>query len=178
MNNFAVDLRQWETVDAFQYHLSQHNPNVCSWVRWVTIHHTWKPTIPQWRGMTSMNALVRFYQDLGWTSAPHLFICVGASDPRHDGIFQLTPLNMKGTHAGFVCNSQSIGIEVVGNYDVEPWSEPMSQMVCGTIASFMKWKGLSPYSIQGHRNCGSLKSCPGKAINISDVCRTVHSMMR
>ena len=146
-NDFAVDLRQWETVGAFQYHLHQHNPNVCSWVNWVTVHHTVKPTVAQWRGMQTMNALVRYYKKQGWTSAPHLFICVGSPNAKYDGIFQLTPLNLQGTHAGHICNTKSIGIEVVGYYDSEPWSQPMTDTVCGTIASFLKWKGLSPYSI-------------------------------
>jgi len=41
--------------------LVQALPNpLPSWVVGLTLHHTWKPTVDQWRGERSMAALGRF----------------------------------------------------------------------------------------------------------------------
>lgn len=98
---FDIDVRQWRTWQGFRAHLFQHDRHICNWARGAVIHHTWKPTPGQWRGMTSMQSLKRYYEGLGWTAGPHLFICAGAPNPADDGIWQLTPLNLKGIHAGY-----------------------------------------------------------------------------
>lgn len=165
---FASDIRQWSTPDAFNTHLLNHDPALCAWVRFVVVHHTVKPTPDTWSGLRTMQSLQRYYMKLGWTSGPHLFICHGAKNARDDGIFQLTPLNMPGTHAG-LCNSRTIGIEVVGYYDAQPWSAPLSDMVCTTIAHFMDWQQMPSSAIVGHRNCNSPKTCPGTSVSLPDV---------
>lgn len=165
---FASDIRRWSTVNSFQQHLAAHSPTICRWVSSVIIHHTWRPVQKDWRGLASMESLKRFYINKGWMAGPHLFICVGAPNPAHDGIFQLTPLNMVGVHAG-VCNSSTWGIEVVGDYDSKPWDEPTTKLVASTIASLLTWRGLSADVIRGHRECRSPKTCPGKAVSIPYV---------
>jgi hypothetical protein len=169
---FASDIRQWSTTDAFKSHLAQHSASVCSWVNFIVLHHTYKPVARDWRGLHSMHALKRYYMSLGWSAGPHLFICHGAPNPAHDGIFQLTPLNMVGVHAG-TCNPRSIGIEVVGNFDVDVWSDQLTTLVCTTIAHLMDWRGLPSLAITGHRNCNSPKTCPGQNVIIPDVRSTV-----
>lgn len=172
MGNFAIDIRQWKTIDAFRAHLAAHDPAICDWVQGVVVHHTWSPTQRQWRGKASVEGLKTFYENKNppWDAGPHLFICVGAPNPEDDGIWQMTPLNMVGIHAG-VCNPTTWGIEVVGDYDNQPWSDGTRQLVVGAIAALMEWRRLSvtPNSLKGHRDCNSPKSCPGKAINMAVV---------
>jgi N-acetyl-anhydromuramyl-L-alanine amidase AmpD len=124
-----------------------------------------------------MQSLRRHYISIGWESAPHLFIARGSLNPNHDGIFQLTPLNLPGTHAG-VCNRTTIGIEVVGNYDNEPWPESVEETVTAAIAHFLQWRNLPCTVIRGHRDCNSPKTCPGKAISIPDVISKVETMRK
>jgi hypothetical protein len=173
MGNFAIDIRQWKTVEAFEAHLAAHNPNVAPWAQGVTVHHTWKPTPAQWRGRASIEGLKTFYEhkDPPWDAGPHLFIVHGSPNPNDDGIWQMTPLNMTGIHAGAICNSTTWGIEVVGDYDVLPWSLQTRHLVVGAIAALFKWRKLviTPNTLKGHRDCHSPKSCPGNAIDMAKV---------
>lgn len=174
MNRFDADIRQWHTWEQFRGFLFEHNRGICRWVSGAVIHHTYKPVPSQWRGMVTMNALQRYYQQLGWSAGPHLFICAGAPNPADDGIWQLTPLNLRGIHAG-VCNSTKWGIEVVGNYDQTPWSPATNALVTHAIRALFDWRELdtTPKTVKGHRDCNSPKSCPGTAINLNFVRREI-----
>jgi hypothetical protein len=170
MANFDVDIRQWKTVAEFEAHLKAHDPAIAPWATGVIIHHTWSPVPQEWHGRTTMNGLMNFYISKGWSAGPHLFICSGAPNPADDGIWQLTPLNMVGIHAG-ECNTHNWGIEVVGDYDNQPWSAGTKNLVVGAAAALMRWRSLSvtANSLKGHRDCNSPKTCPGKAIDMSVV---------
>lgn len=172
MGNFAIDIRQWKTVDEFTAHLKAHDPAIASWAMGVVIHHTWRPLQSQWQGRTSIEGLKVFYENKTppWDAGPHLFICSGAPNPDDNGIWQMTPLNMIGVHAG-VCNNTTWGIEVVGDYDNEQWSASTRSLVVGATAALLSWRSLSVTvdSLKGHRDCHSPKTCPGNAIDMSVV---------
>jgi hypothetical protein len=169
---FAIDIRQWKTVEEFANHLKAHNPNIVPWAQGVVLHHTWRPLQNQWKGRTSIEGLKAFYEQKTppWDAGPHLFICSGAPNPQDDGIWQMTPLNMIGVHAGS-CNSHYWGIEVVGDYDKAPWDEKTKNLVVGATGELLKWISASCNNgtVIGHRNCGSNKTCPGSAINLDNV---------
>lgn len=164
-NDFLYAPAQWRTVEDFNNHLLRHNPAICDWVQGVVIHHSVSPTISTWRGMDSIQSLKNYYQNLPWPSGPHLFICAGATNSAHDGIFQLSPLNLPGTHAR-QCNSTTWGIEVVGNYSNQPWSDATSSLVIGAVASLFRWRGLpiNRSAIKYHKECVTDTACPGAAI--------------
>lgn len=170
MARFDYDLRQWKTVEEFTAHLARHDPAIAPWAKGTTIHHTYVPRIDQWRGATSMEGTKNYYIGLGWTAGPHLFIAHGSPDPAHDGIWQMTPLNLRGIHAG-VCNSDYWGIEMVGDYDQAPWSAGLRALVVGATAALLQWRGLSvsAQTINGHRNCNSPKTCPGSKMDLNDI---------
>ena len=129
---------------------------VPAFLKRVTIHHTWKPTVDQWRGRRSMDALERFYRLKGWPSGPHLFIAP-------DGLWAGTPLSTPGTHAGS-CNRDSIGIEIVGDYDRQTWDVGLRERVYQILVLLLHWLGATETAIRGHRECLANKSCPGTAI--------------
>ena len=164
-SNFLYAPQQWRTVEQFRTHIRRHNPAICDWVKGTIIHHTASPTISAWRGLQSINDLKNYYERIGWPSGPHLFICAGAPNPAHDGIFQLSPLNMTGTHAR-QCNSTTWGIEVVGNYSTQPWSDATMSLVIGTVAQLMTWRGIAinRQTIRYHKECVSDTACPGAAV--------------
>ena len=167
---FIKDVRQWSTVAEFQAHLAGYNPNVAYWAKGVVIHHTWAPTIAQWRGRRSIDSIARYYeQRLCWDRGPHLFIAVGSPDPRDDGIFQMTPLNVRGIHAGSA-NSWSWGIEVVGNYDIAPWPAVLEEVITTATVSLLNWRGIraTQKNLIGHREVPSPKTCPGRMINMDN----------
>lgn len=146
--NQRLTLQQFqEYVRGFSF--NPNNPNK------LVIHHTWRPTKDGWQGERTMGGLKRYYEGKGWTSGPHLFIA-------EDGIWLFTPMNKIGIHAGSL-NLNSIGIEVVGDYDREVWSGNTKSNALGTIKILMNRLGLTNNEIYFHRDVSS-KSCPGHAI--------------
>jgi hypothetical protein len=77
---------------------------------------------------------------------------------------------MVGIHAGSA-NRWAWGIEVVGNYNVAPWSPAMMDMVKGATLALMNWRGIavSRQTLIGHREVPSSKTCPGSMINMDKV---------
>ncbi len=139
-----------------------------AWITGITLHHSLIPTRAQWRGQHTMDNLKFFYEKKGWTSGPHLFLAKLTPGPFTDGIWAGTPLAVPGTHAG-ACNSSHIGIEIVGNYDTEPWPAAVAEMVYGTTLALMKWGHIPPEHVHGHRECLPNKSCPGSKIDMDHV---------
>ncbi|HNP72285.1 MAG TPA: N-acetylmuramoyl-L-alanine amidase [Kouleothrix sp.] len=163
MPDFRSDIRHWPTAAALAAHLAQYDPAICGWARGLTYHHTIVPTAAQWRGYSTMQGLETFYASKGWSAGPHLFIAP-------DGIWQLTPLNVPGIHAGR-CNADHWGIEVCGNYDAAPWPQSLAELALGAGAALLRWRGLpvNETTVTGHRECLNNKSCPGRAIQLPAV---------
>ena len=131
-----------------------NNPNKC------ILHHTWKPTQKDWKGETTIQGLKKYYEGLGWNSAPHIFIAP-------DGIWLFTDMNTQGIHAG-EGNYRSIGIEVVGNYDGAKWTG-LREQTLGVIDALLNELNLGTDAIHFHRKYNTSKSCPGSAISIKWV---------
>lgn len=167
---FIIDRRQWRTVADLRRHLANYSPDIAPWAKGVVLHHTYRPTVAQWQGAKSIDAMARYYEGLGWDRGPHLFIAVGSRSPDDDGIWQMTPLNLPGIHAGSA-NRWAWGIEVVGNYDVAPWTPAMTDMVKGATLALMNWRSIavSRSTLIGHREVPSPKTCPGKMIDMDRV---------
>jgi hypothetical protein len=125
-----------------------------------------------------MVGLKNFYIGKQWSAGPHLFIVANAPNPVHDGIWQLTPLNVPGIHAT-VCNPNTWGIEVVGDFDQSPWDAQTRELVVGAVAELLKWRSIAvnPTTVKGHRDCNSPKTCPGTAINLNDVRQWITSYL-
>lgn len=169
---FYADKRQWKTAHDFTAHLAAHDPAVAPWARGIVLHHTWSPTVASWRGMMTLNGMQRFYEKQGWDRGPHLYLCTGAPKPDDDGIWQLTPLNMQGIHAG-TANRWAWGIEVVGNYDVGTWSPATFTLVRDVVLALCAWRGIaiSRDTLIGHREVPSPKTCPGRFVDMHSIRR-------
>lgn len=175
--SFASAIEHWRTADDLSTHLARHSPDVAPWAEGIVIHHTWKPEPRAWRGRITVDGTQHYYERKNWTSGPHLFVCVGAPNPQHDGIWQMTPLNLTGTHAG-AWNRTHWGIEVVGNYDTAPWPGATRALVYRTVLALCAWRGIvvNRQSIIGHRETGSKKSCPGACIDMDIVRRDLQHL--
>lgn len=153
------------TANSFEKYLSTiERP---AWCQSVVLHHTAAPSLaqrPKGILLAHIENLRNFYRDQQhWSAGPHLFI-------DEDEIFGMCDLRQKGVHAASF-NRSAIGIEVLGNYDVE---DPRSgrglacwQLAANVTASLLEWLGLeaSPYTIFFHRDDPlTKKTCPGNLV--------------
>lgn len=124
------------------------------------MHNTYIPTEAQWSGSSSMNYMMHSYIAKGWTSGPHLYLACHSRKKEWDGIWQLTPLIRRGTHAGD-CNTNSFGIEVCGDFQMKPWSAEQRHLLLDTLEVLHRWANLPPSAVNGHRDCMQGRTCPG-----------------
>jgi hypothetical protein len=174
---FHQDIRQWRTATEFKEHLKAHDPAIASWARGIVVHHAVRPTPSTWDGVNTMNNMVQVFIKRGWDSGPHLFIVQGARNTKNNGIWQMTPLNMPGTHAR-QCNPSTWGIEVVGEYTDKPWDPATAQTVLLAMAALCSWRNLpiTADAIKGHRDCNSTE-CPGESIKMPAVRSALDELM-
>lgn len=142
----------------------------------IILHHTWKPTVDQWRGLSTLTGIQKFYGGKGWSSGPHFFI-------GPDAIWLATPMSQIGIHAnagngGRSAGWYSIGIEMVGDYDrARPsgavWEQ--TRAVIGGLAR--KIGGNLNDLIHFHREYNTAKSCPGWAVTKDWVVAEVNAWM-
>jgi hypothetical protein len=163
---FAWQTTQYSTLDAYRAALMPFK--VPSWIKGITLHHSLVPTRAQWRGYTTMEGTKQYYIDKGWSAGPHLFLAADVPHIGAAGIWAGTPLAVSGIHAGG-CNPDHIGIEIVGDYDREPWTAAVSDLVYGVTLLLMDWADIAPAQVLGHRECLPNKSCPGTKINMDTV---------
>lgn len=139
------------------------------WVEGITMHHTSSPSLAQRpRGLTIQH--IRNIQDyykntLGWSSGPHLFV-------DDDEIFGMSSLEKRGIHA-VSFNKDHIGIEVLGDYDIEdPYTgrgKDCWNTAKDAVRILLDHAGLEPDNINGHRDDPrTSKSCPGNLMNLDN----------
>lgn len=162
----AFDWQQthYPTLSAFEAALTGPAPG---WARGVVVHHTWKPTVSDWRGERTMIGMRDYYIGLGWSAGPQVYVAP-------DGIWIGTPLRHQGVHATWT-NASHWGIEVVGDYDAAPWQGAIDSLARGAIVALLRWCGaaVTPTTLLGHRETGSDKSCPGRAIDMNALRRDI-----
>lgn len=142
----------------------------------VHMHHTWRPTKQEFRGLASLQSIWRFHTETnGWSDiAQHVTI-----DP--DGIiwtgrsWRQAPASCSG-HNG----TSRVGpfmLEVVGNFDKgrETLVAPQLDSVVGVIAAMQRANDLSPDSLRFHRDLGSPKSCPGSSLDRDEILKQVQA---
>lgn len=158
--SFASVGLSW-TPDKFQAHISAI-PSL-KWATSITLHHTAIPSLaqrPDGLSPQHIRNLRHFYSNVNrWSAGPHLFV----DDRRIHG---MTPLTQRGVHA-VSFNRNSIGIEVLGNYDLE---DPTSGrgLECWKNAAFVTAALMQRFGIRTfnfHRDDPrTRKSCPGARV--------------
>lgn len=151
-----------------------------SWGAWrpqfVVLHNTGAPTLAQWHGPTPaaqrIKNLESYYRDQQkWSAGPHLFIA-------DDLIWVFSPLTTPGVHSPS-WNSISWGIEMVGDYNVEPFGDAVRDNAATAIAVLNSAVGLSAESLRFHKEDPRTthKDCPGKNANKADMIERIGRMM-
>lgn len=172
-------------VDTLPLIPSGHSGN---WVKFLTLHNTSAPTLTQWaESGPAHDARIRnleayYQQQLGWHAGPHLFV----SRSYINGFSDLT---QPGVHASCF-NHTSIGIEMVGEYNIEEFNSGDGAMVrdnaVHALAVLHRKLSLRPdgykYGVSGlhfHIECvHDNHDCPGtKARNKPDLVARILARM-
>lgn len=163
--SFDAHILHWPTLEAFRQHLATiQRPK---WCKRITHHNTYIPNESQWRGARSVESCMQTYIGKGWSSGPNLFVAAEAPDPAHRGIFQLTPITRPGTHAG-ACNSDSLGIEHVGDFDARPPTQAQYQMLLAISRLIMQFWMITPDGVNVHNECMQ-RTCPGRHLTGAQI---------
>jgi len=169
------------TPERFEEYLNNSfSQSGLDWAKRVTVHHTAHPNLAQrpngWTVQHMKNLASYYGKELAWSAGPHLFT-------DDDEVYGLSSLWRRGVHARSF-NSDSIGIECLGNYDVEDPTTGRGYNCMNTtakvVASILKVKGLTANSetIKFHReDPKSSKTCPGKLVDRSWFVGLVKSHM-
>lgn len=161
----------------------------------VVLHHTWSPTLAQWRGLANMRGMQGYYGNtLKWGAAPHIY-----TGP--DAIWLAHPMHLAGIHANaanyepfnaaytssrdgrvYVDNSKvrryTIGVEMVGNYDPNRPNDPVWLYTKAVLGGLCRRFGWNPHeAITFHRDY-SPKTCPGRAVTHEWVRAEVAAWLR
>ena len=146
----------------------------------VFLHHTWRPTIEQWRGKETIYGMKAYYErqiweDLdgrlheGWNAGPHLFVAPDGiwvfSDLRYDGV------GVRGH------NTATRHLEMVGDYDEKLPSGPILEYSIAALGILHVRLGLDAANLNFHRDY-STKTCPGKAVQKSWIIPQVQAWIK
>ncbi len=162
--------RVW-TPESLRLELAGKKPP--AWIRGLVLHHTQIPDLAMRpRGLTVQHIIniADWYQrpvhegGLGWSSGPHFFL-------DEEQIFGMCDVRRQGVHAKSF-NPSALGIEVLGNYDVEDPAFDRGlrcwRNAAATARVLLAWLGLesSAQTVLFHRDDPrSDKTCPGKRVN-------------
>lgn len=154
--------------------------------RYVVMHHTGAPDLKTWQGWQTrpkpvtdtqwMLNLQKYYEGLGWQRAPHFFFT-----PTHYCVLSLP--TERGTHA-VSFNSNSWGVECVGDFDREPF-ETVADRYADGLAALHIAAGLTPRpyerGVRGlhfHRDDPKTnKTCPGQRVEKAKLIPLIESKM-
>lgn len=141
----------------------------------IVLHNTAAPTLAQWHGSTPvpqrLKNLEGYYQGLGWHAGPHLFVA-------DDFVWLFTPMTEPGVHSPSF-NSTHLGVEMVGDYDVEAFDSGLGSKVrdnaVSVLATLCQKFSIDSHSILLHReDPKTTHACPGKHVVKPDVINRVH----
>jgi hypothetical protein len=149
--------------------------------QFVVVHNTSEPTAalyrqwqtrPGWTGEQWLRNLEGFYRDTQqWSAGPHLFIA-------EDFIWAFTPLTTSGVHSPS-WNGISWGLEMVGEFETEPFTAAVRENTVDALAILHAWRGLDPGTIRFHKEDPRTthKSCPGRNVDKAELISRVHDRM-
>ena len=152
------------------------------WITWrpsfIVLHNTAIPSLAQRpNGFTEQHIrnLEGFYRDTQkWSAGPHLFV-----DDRQIWVF--TSLTMSGVHSPS-WNKVALGIEMLGDYETEPFSHGRGLAVRNNAVSAMATisavLGLDPQTMRLHKeDVGTRHKCPGKNVDRGEVIQEVIQLL-
>lgn len=172
------------TLEALKTHLD--GLKIFPGAKFCEVHSTGAPSLVQWYHTAHWapdrrihESLVSYYRDQKkWHAGPHLFV-------DQDFIWGFTPMTSAGVHSPS-WNDRAIGMEIVGNMDVEQFRLPQRQLVVGALGLLHKKMGWDPAKyIRGVSGLHFHKedpktdhhNCPGKNVIKPQLLKDVQNYM-
>lgn len=134
----------------------------------VVVHHTWSPTVEQYRGIETVRGVRRYHMEVrGWSDNGY-HVMVGP-----DGkVFLCRPITVSGAHV-LNRNAHTIGVCLIGDYDAtDPTSVRGYPVLLDVLRALLDRYDLSPGNIRFHREFAD-KSCPGRKFSLARLRRDV-----
>ncbi len=161
------------TKDGFGKHLS-----VVSVARLIVefiAHHTWKPIVADYRGISTVRSVRRYHMNVRDWSDNGYHIMIGP-----DGaIYLCRPLRRSGGHC-LGHNARSVGVNVIGNFDLSH-DAPMGEKQYRTLVSVLAMlcaRFKVPVSRIYPHSAFANKTCPGTGVDMDALCRDVALAMK
>lgn len=151
---------QQVTFEQFRQHLA--DVLVDRHVDEVIVHHTWKPTAADYRGIETVSGVRRYHMQVrGWSDNGY-HVMIGPSGE----IFLCRPLRRAGAHVRGR-NAHSIGVSFIANFDEAEPSE-YAGLATGhrVVAALLERFDLPLSAIRFHREFAS-KTCPGMKLYLT-----------
>lgn len=135
----------------------------------IHIHHTYRPTVGDWRGEESVAAIRRYHVEVnGWSDlAQHLTVGPDGSvwSGRHIDRAPASATGFNGTSS-----DGPLMIEMVGNFDTgyDRFTGVQADTVIDLVARVCAVCGLDALGVRFHREMNGHKTCPGTSIDLDD----------
>lgn len=141
----------------------------------VVLHNTAAPKLSEWHSVSGehrMRNLESYYRDTqGWSAGPHLFVA-------DDKIWAFTSLATSGVHSPS-WNNVAWGVEIVGNFDEEEFSDPQKSNVVAALITLHTLGNLDPARLRLHKEDPKTThhGCPGVNVDKAEIIRLVQAGM-
>jgi hypothetical protein len=140
----------------------------------LVLHNTQIPRLDEWHrisGERRMAGLATYYRDeRHWSAGPHLFVA-------DDLIWAFTPLNMPGVHSPS-WNGVAWGVELVGDYDREPFGDDVKRNGMEAMAALHRLAGWTEPRIRLHREDPLTDHhCPGDNVRKEEMEAGVQTLL-
>lgn len=178
----------WANFDGKAYSQDQFRTKIAS-LTWnqgwtpegITLHNTAAPNLAQWAESGSahdarIRNLENYYEsELGWHAGPHLFIS-------RNWINGFSNILKTGVHSR-CWNATRFGVEMVGDYNVEPFNSGDGAKVRDNavfaVAVLNNKFGFDPAAITFHKEClRDNHDCPGRLVVKADFITLVRAKMK
>lgn len=172
----SLDFSRWRRKDGSRgrpLFITLHNTSVPD----LALYKSWSPAK---RRQYIIN-VQQYYQGKGWRGGPHYFVPPKLLDDPDVAAFGFNDPVTCGTHCSCF-NSDSIGIEMFGEFAKEPFDSgdgaSVRDQAVYLMALLHRKIGLNPETIRFHVECkADNHDCPGKLVHKPDIIARVKAEM-
>jgi N-acetylmuramoyl-L-alanine amidase len=136
---------------------------------YIVIHHS----LTKDSKTLSAQAIRKAHKAMAWVDIGYHYVIERVAN--HYEIICGRMMNEIGAHCKeFDMNSKSIGICLIGNFDIEPPPVAQWKLALKLVQSLCDVLGISKYNVKGHRDYATYKSCPGRLFDMGKFRSELH----